>query len=62
MGGNKDSALKGAETKRKKYGQNYFSLLGAKGGLASKGRVLSAETKKRISESKKAANQRRKEE
>lgn len=53
MPGTKNGAAKGAETKRQKYGDDFFARIGAEGGKKSKGRVISEETRKKISETKK---------
>lgn len=50
MGGDHDSALKSAETQRKKYGADHFAVIGAAGGHKSKGKPRSEETKRKISE------------
>lgn len=52
MGGTSKGARKGVETKRKKYGADYHSKVGALGGAKSKGRKIPLEVRKKISETK----------
>lgn len=51
MGGNEEGAKKAAGTAKQIYGDDHHAKLGAKGGAKSKGRKLSAEHKRKISES-----------
>lgn len=55
MGGSRESALKGVETKKAKYGLDYMAVIAAKGGRGRKGSHHSEETKRKISETKKKA-------
>jgi hypothetical protein len=57
MAGSKEGAAKGVATKRDKYGAEHFATVGARGGKKSLGRKHSAETKRKISESKRRKNQ-----
>lgn len=56
MAGSKEGAAKGVATKREKYGAEHFAAVGARGGAKSLGRKHSAETKRKISESKRLKN------
>jgi len=50
---NSAGAKKASQTLRQERGEDYFARLGARGGKKSKGRKLSAKTKKKISEAMK---------
>lgn len=50
MGGNKEGARKSMETRKKLYGEDHMRKIGALGGSKSKGRKLSAEHKRKVSE------------
>lgn len=52
MGGSKEAALKAKATNLAKD-PNYYKNIGALGGAAGKGKTISAETKRKISETKK---------
>lgn len=53
MSGNPEGALKGVATKLNEYGPDHYKKIGALGGAKSKGRKLSAKTKRKISQAKK---------
>lgn len=57
MSGNKESAAKGRDTKLEKYGPDYYSKIGTKGGAATLGRKHTEETKRKISETKRKAHE-----
>lgn len=52
MAGTREGNLKGAATKRQKYGTDHFSKIGAAGGAKSKGRQIPPEVRQKISQTK----------
>lgn len=56
MAGTKAGALKAALTRKEKYGADYHAKIGAKGGAAGKGKLVTQETRRKISKAKKFRN------
>ena len=52
-----ESNIQGAITQKQLYGEDFHAKIGAKGGAKSKGRKLTAEHKRKISEAQKFRNQ-----
>lgn len=60
MPGTKEGAAKGTATKRAKYGEDFFSRIGALGGMKSRGRVHPVKTIRKMSKTKRNKFKRKK--